>query len=662
MPAFERSKPYLHNAYGVSQAFVLDTGIPYAKRVWLTIVIFVDGTLWPQMRALYGNNVKPQLVMISERIARYQEGRKLKASMEKVESSISAASAATMESILAATPEIIPETPTPTKESTFAKTSLTTEEQIAAAREQVARDLHTWQEKFAKAADKGSDDLQDRVKEIINGLIGSAVETEGAGLLIALNRTVKQKMTDFKSKVVEVVSSLPHESSASDEEAAEKILQDAIRQSANSIRDRASAVRQWHINFEANIAQRAEAAADSTLDILDGIRDLGLQEIGMRWAWMEGVTYKDWAKYHELKKQFDHWRNEVREVATKHEILQEAKKAGNTILEDAMDTAQDAARELVRLKDVGKWKIRVHDSTADFESRVMPAGAASAVSKAGDVINDASGSLVGTSQDTMASVGAMASEAAAKVVDSASSAMVGSSHGAMENMASKASEAAEKVASSASSVMVGTSQGTVESIVSAATRSAANIASNVSAALRSDSSSGAFDHVAASAQSISSRIRGSASSVADSIASAASSVKGAMSPSSAGNAASSASSIGSSAPSKIFAGAMAQKVSGKAPICDDTVDDEDEDEATFSKKIQGVVNNAGDRYADITKAVSEALLGPSQGTGKSLSSVASEQYSSALAAASSVLYGTTQGTAESVTSIASEKYSQAVSA
>ena len=41
----------------------------------------------------------------------------------------------------------------------------------------------------------------------------------------------------------------------------------------------------------------------STLEVLDGIRDLGLQEIGMRWAWMEGVTYKHWAKYHDLKRQ-----------------------------------------------------------------------------------------------------------------------------------------------------------------------------------------------------------------------------------------------------------------------------------------------------------------------------------------------------------------------
>ena len=105
---------------------------------------------------------------------------------------------------------------------------------------------------------------------------------------------------------------------------------------------------------------------------------------------------------------------------------------------------------------------------------------------------------------------------------------------------------------------------------------------------------------------------------------------------------------------------MAQEVAASTPIFDDIIDDSED--ATFSKKVQSAVNDAGDKYADVTKAVSEALLGRPQGTMESVSSVASEQYSSALAAASSVLYGTTKGTAESITSVASEKYDQAVSA
>jgi hypothetical protein len=644
MPAFEKAKPHLYTAYGVSQTFLLDTGIPYVNWVWSSLVIFVDGTLWPQMRALYGDNVKPQLVMISERIAKYQEGRKLKASMEKVESSMSAASKQTAESTVAQTPEIIPETPTPSEEHPASKSALTTEEQIEGARKQIATDLHTWQEKFAKAADKGSEDLQDRVKSIINGLIRSEVDQEGHRLLTALNKTVEKELINYKSTIVRTVSAFPKEPSTPELESAEKGLQDAIRESANSIRDRASAIRKWHAKFEANIAQRAEAAADSTLDVLDGIRDLGLQEIGMRWAWMDGVTYKDWAKYHGLKKQFDSWRNEVREVATKHEVLDVAKTAAGNVLEDAMNTAQDAALELVRLKDVGKWKIHAHDATNNFESRAMPAGAVLAASKVAGKINDVSESLVGDSQGTIESIVARASDGATGAADTASSVVMGSSQGSMESIASKATEAVGDAANSATPAVMVKTQGVAESIVSKATQNAAAVAADASTALRDETSSGALDNAAASASLVTSQVGDLAHSAAKSIASGASS----------------ASSIASSKSSKIFAGAMAQEVPASAPIFDDLIDDNDAD--SFSEKIQSVVSNAGDKYADVTKAVSEALLGTSQGGVESMSSVASEQYSNALAAASSVLYGTTQGTAQSITSVASERYSQAVSA
>lgn len=658
MPAFDTSKPYFRQAYGASEAFVLATGIPYAKWAWSSLVIFVDGTLWPQVRALYGDNVKPQLVMISERIAKYQEGRKLKASMNKVESSISAASRATKESTSLATPEIIPETPTHTGETGPAKTSPTSEEQIAAAREQVATDLHTWQEKFAKAADKGSEDLQERVKDIIDGLIKSEIDGEGRRLMTALNKTVEKEIIGFKSKLIKIVAGLPNDSSSSEDEAAEKEALDTIRQSANSIRDRASAIRQWYAKFEANIGQRADAAADSTLDVLDGIRDLGLQEIGMRWAWMDGVTYKDWAKYHQLKKQFDNWRNEVREVATKHEVLEKARKSGESLLEDAMDTASGAAMELVRLKDVGKWKIHAHDSTDNFDSRIMPAGAASAASKVVNNIKGVSQSLVESSRSTTESIVGKAYKAASEAAATASSAMLGSTHGGLESVPSMVSEAAAEVINSASSVATASSQGYVESVGSEVTRSIAAMASDGSAALADASGHGAMDGVASSAQSIAGRWGEFSDSAGNSVASAASQIPNIVS--SAWNPASSISSVASSASGKVFAGAMAQKVTDSTPILDDVIDDSDE--ATFSNKMQSVLNGAGDKYADITRAVSEALLGTSQGTVESFSSVANEQYSNALAAASSVLYGTTQGAAESITSVASERYSQAVSA
>jgi hypothetical protein len=106
--------------------------------------------------------------------------------------------------------------------------------------------------------------------------------------------------------------------------------------------------------------------------VIDNIRELGLQEIGMRWASLEGVTYKDWSRYHELKKSFDTWRHGVEVVALKHDGIVKAKEEGEAVQEEALEVAGGAARELNRLKGVIAWKIVEHDSSEDFSSKTVP--------------------------------------------------------------------------------------------------------------------------------------------------------------------------------------------------------------------------------------------------------------------------------------------------
>lgn len=755
LPAIDSSRPVLWHAYNSTRDFTISTGLPYTQRIWYAIVIFVDGTLWPKVKGLYGDNVKPQLVMISERIAKYQEGRKMKAAMDEVDSSISASSptsttssSATGLSALSASLEsLVGQTPTVSDVSVSATpTTLSSDEQLAAAKKQITSDLHIWQEKFAVAADKGSEDLAERVKDIVEGLMTSGIAGQGTGLATALNKTTEVEMANVKAAIKRAVSHLPDEAESSDAEKANKDILDAIRTSGLAIRNRANAVRQWYSKFEAEVNQRVIAASDSTLDVLDGIRDLGLQEIGMRWAWMEGVTYKDWAKYHDLKKQFDAWRNEVRDVALKHSVLDEAKKASENIVEDSMDIAADAARELARLKDVGKWKVAARDSGDDFDTRVMPAAVVSAASKLSENIKVASESVVGTSQGTIESVASQvtgaafdaasvassvvigteqatgqsilskateavaiaassassavvgteqdsaesivskATEAVADAISSASSAVMGTQQGTAEAMGSKATEAAVDAFGSASSAIVGTEQGTGESLLSKATEAAADAAKEASFNILGETSLGLGQKAASSLSSIASVASGSASSATEAMENSAASAAGSVtsvlsgapemipdytstftvvqvSPSAsslADAASSSVSSVASKASRKVFAGAMAQEVRSSGPILDDIIDSSDA--STYSEKLQSVVEAAGDRYADVTKAVSEALLGPSQGTVESATSLAAEQYSSALAAASSVLYGNTPGVAESFASAASDKYSEAVAA
>lgn len=636
MPALDTPTPYLMRAYNSTKEFTLTTGLPYVQRVWNLLVIFVDGTLWPKVKGLYGDNVKPQLVMISERIAKYQEGRKMKAVMEEVESSIEASSAASTstssQTDLAASPESLVGQTSTTPETSASPTPLTAEERLAAAREQIASDLHTWQQKFAVAADKGSEDLADRVHEIVEGLMSSGIDGEGKRLATALNKTSDLEIANAKSSINAAVSQIPDSASSSDIEKAEKTILDAIRASGLAIRNRANAVRQWYNKFEAEINQRATAAADSTLEVLDSIRDLGLQEIGMRWAWMEGVTYKDWAKYHQLKKQFEEWRSEVRDVALKHQILDEAKKAAENVVEDSMELAAGMAKELARLKDVGKWKVAARDTSDNFDTRAMPAAVVSAASEVAENVQTASQKILGNSQGTVESIVSQVSDAAEFILSK------------VTNAEKEASSTILGDTSKGPAEMASSSINSAASVISESASLATNALGESAASVR-DSLTSAISEASGIHPSFTPGTAESSSLPASSVADAASS---------------SVSSVESAASKKIFAGAMAEKASSTGPIFDDIIDHSEG--SKYSEKMQSVINEAGDRYADVTKAVSEALFGTSHGTLESVTSLASEQYSSALAAASSILYGSAPGTGESIASVASAKYSDAVAA
>ena len=85
LPAYVSSLPYAEKAYGVINGAVVETGYPYARQAWLSSVEFLNRTLWPQVRILYGENVEPQLVRISERLGRYRDGQKLRAAVDETD-------------------------------------------------------------------------------------------------------------------------------------------------------------------------------------------------------------------------------------------------------------------------------------------------------------------------------------------------------------------------------------------------------------------------------------------------------------------------------------------------------------------------------------------------------------------------------------------------
>jgi hypothetical protein len=649
-------------------------------------------------------------------------------SVSSVSSSISAVSASISSSHAQTTPGSVTKVDTAvTSTETVAETTPLSEKEIREkAQKVVAEDLKTWQENFAKAADEGSEYLEEHITEITDRLIKNQAEKVGAALNIRLEETITSSFENLKSAIISIVET------SEDSQKGEELIRAAVRRAGVGIKEKAQAVRTWRSSYDRETTSLISKSAEDTFEILDHIRDLGLQEIGMRWAWIDGVTHKDWAKYHKLKTKFDEWRLDVEKVVSEHDGVAKARAASEDVESKAMGAAEDAAKELVRLKEVGRWKLSTGDTSDDWSTKSMPAAAAGVGQKIKEKLSEASEAIIGNSQRPVESVSSAASssnadaasqasnagsaaskftESVSSVASSVSSSIFSTQKGSVESVISVGTSSVSSIADQISSAVIGTQKGSVESVTSVAEASASSIVDQASSSIigklqgvsdatkeasslaaRASSSvvgtaPGAAAEASSSVESAAPLISDSASSLADNARSSVSSASSrasdgasgassladsALSPavSSASNIASDASSslsseaseASSTASKKVWGGAVAQSVEGKKIVLDDVV--EDRDENSFSEKIQSLASEAGDKFADVTKAVSEALHRPTAtgGAVETVTVLAAEQYSSAFHAASVALYGTQQGAGESVASVVSSRYADAVSA
>jgi hypothetical protein len=303
-----------------------------------------------------------------------------------------------------------------------------------------------------------------------------------------------------------------------------------------------------------------------------------------------------------------------------------------------MAIASDMVAELVRLKDVSKSKIWAGDASDDFSDKVFAPRVRKAAQQVMENVEGASSQVAeaiqGSSTPLSESIASSAKSVYSEASSQASEAIQGSSTPLAESIASSVKEAASKASSQVSEAVSGSSTPLAESVASSVQDAASQISSKASEAIQGTPSS----------ESLLSKASSKASEVIDDTASKASAAY--------------------ESPKKVWGGANAQILAeAKEIVLEQPLDDDDEDD-TYSSKLQSVVADAGDRAAEISRAVSEALLGATttQGTVESASSVASEQYAKALAAASSALYGTEQPAVESATSVVADKYAQAVTA
>lgn len=424
LPTWDILLPYAKHAYTVGNDFTVNTGIPYAKWAWSTSIIFLNNTVWPKLRIIYGENVEPQLIRIGERLGRYRDGKKLKAAVDEIDlhsyssvSSISSSMSSPITSTQATTAVHGSTKPLSSSITSIPSPANTPSEQEVRAKAQriVAEDLRNLQEKFAKAADEGSDELEAQITEITDRFMHNQVRDVGEAYLIQLEECINVEIENLKRTILSLIKK-------SNIEASEADLIGAVRKAGVTIKNKAQAVRVWRRNYDIEMASLVSKAVTETFEIIDHIRDLGLQEIGMRWAWMDGVTHKDWSKYHAMKNRFDEWRQDVEDIATNHTGLGKAREASDDVEDKAMTMAADAAKELSRLKAVGRWKLSAGDFTDDFSEKSMSAVTKAAGQRFLEQKSDVNKDIVDSTQGAVESFGSTVSASIAETLSSASSA------------------------------------------------------------------------------------------------------------------------------------------------------------------------------------------------------------------------------------------------
>jgi hypothetical protein len=240
------------------------------------------------------------------------------------------------------------------------------------AKEIIKNDLDTWTAKFSSTSIKTLADLKSQIDEISEKAYKNKREFVEKDIA-SLQMLVDGGFEELKAEISSLVKKLTPQSSAEELSAAHEKLQAATRNLGTQIRDKAQQLRTEAGEFLTKVYDEVSEAADQHLEILDGINDAGMQKLGMKWAWMDFVSYKDWAKYHELKNELKESRSTIIKSAEANEKLQEIT---NWVEDDwegkATDIAKHAAEELKRLKNVFKKQIESVNAPDDLAEYHIP--------------------------------------------------------------------------------------------------------------------------------------------------------------------------------------------------------------------------------------------------------------------------------------------------
>lgn len=154
----------------------------------------------------------------------------------------------------------------------------------AELKEKLNEDLRKWQSKFAVAADKGAEDLEERVAEITKRQVENVVNGHGRALVTQLEEISGSTVASLKKYIKKTVKSVPKDATEKDLDTAFEACGNKTRELGLAVKDKAQDVRAWKAAYDQETDSLVQAAVRSTVEVLEKIHGLGLQEVGMRWV------------------------------------------------------------------------------------------------------------------------------------------------------------------------------------------------------------------------------------------------------------------------------------------------------------------------------------------------------------------------------------------
>lgn len=349
--------PVLLHAYDVSYDVTTTRVLPYLKRVSVAFVEFLNGPVRGHVSGLYSQNVEPQLVRISQKLASYREAQENKAKPTGHEGVSRSATGARLTSADAS--ESSARRASQAATAAAAPGNNNPDKRIS--RKEINQDLSDFEARLTAAAKKGSASLYERVSDIVAKKSESDPAARLEEMIAHLETVVKQELGALRNKTKTANAAqegLPVESGLTGQQESLDHFKEAVKSSGSAIRNAAQEIRSFVSDLDSELVTEVSSSVNTTVEVLASVRDLSLQQVSAKWAYVDGVVYEDWEKYHALKRLLSQWQSDLTNVAFLHKGLVELRGATDALLVRGVAIAEDAAVELKKIKEDGLSKIQ----------------------------------------------------------------------------------------------------------------------------------------------------------------------------------------------------------------------------------------------------------------------------------------------------------------